>query len=102
MLIAETSVAYRFSQLDSDDDGIADSEEPVGDIDGDGTDHFLDPDADGDGFSDAVEMIAGTDPDPSSPFPQAPVSASQPDQVEPISLNARRPPWIHGIRWVRQ
>ncbi|MCH7224629.1 alkaline phosphatase D family protein [Haloferula sp. A504] len=47
---------------DADGDGIADSVEGSGDLDGDGIPNFLDPDSDGDGVSDADESIFGFDP----------------------------------------
>ncbi|MGB6220302.1 hypothetical protein [Haloferula sp.] len=56
------SVDIRSTSLDSDSDGIADADEPSGDIDGDGTDNFLDPDADGDGVPDGTELADGRDP----------------------------------------
>ena len=48
--------------LDSDADGIADSLEPAGDIDGDGLANYLDADADGDGIRDGAELAKGRDP----------------------------------------
>jgi len=41
--------------LDSDNDGILDTDENVGDTDGDGTPDYLDLDSDGDGINDALE-----------------------------------------------
>jgi hypothetical protein len=48
--------------LDSDGDGIADVDEPAGDVDGDGLANVNDPDADGDGTSDGVEANLGRKP----------------------------------------
>ena len=47
---------------DSDGDGLSDAIEGATDVDGDGIPNFLDSDSDGDGVSDAAERIAGTDP----------------------------------------
>ncbi len=56
------SIEVRPVLLDSDNDGIADSQEPAGDIDGDGIQNYLDPDADGDGVKDGTELAKGRDP----------------------------------------
>lgn len=50
------------ASLDSDGDGIADVDEPAGDIDGDGLENRLDPDADGDGIRDGAELAKNRDP----------------------------------------
>ncbi|MDB9529489.1 DUF4347 domain-containing protein, partial [Oscillatoria sp. CS-180] len=44
-----------FDDLDSDNDGILDTEEGTGDLDGDGIPNYLDLDTDGDGLSDLQE-----------------------------------------------
>jgi hypothetical protein len=56
------SVAVQPVSLDSDNDGIADAQEPAGDIDGDGIQNYLAPDADGDGVKDGTELAKGRDP----------------------------------------
>ncbi len=50
------------ASLDSDADGIADVDEPPGDIDGDGLENRLDPDSDGDGIQDGAELAKRRDP----------------------------------------
>lgn len=57
------------ADMDTDDDGILDLEEGLGDFDGDGTPNYLDLDSDGDGALDADEAMAGTDPLDPSDFP---------------------------------
>ena len=49
--------------LDSDRDGIPDSEELGVDSDGDGTPNFLDDDSDNDGIPDSIELALDTDGD---------------------------------------
>jgi len=56
------SIRVQPANLDSDSDGIADNDEPAGDIDGDGIANYLDPDADGDGIKDGTELAKGRDP----------------------------------------
>lgn len=53
----------RASDGDADNDGIADGDEPYGDLDGDGTANYRDTDADGDGILDGSEGIADVDGD---------------------------------------
>lgn len=47
---------------DYDEDGVLNTDEPAGDLDGDLLVNDRDPDADGDGFNDGVEVAAGRDP----------------------------------------
>jgi len=54
-------VNYR--DLDSDNDGIADSIEGSGDSDGDGTPDYIDTDSDNDGIADAFEGVKDSDND---------------------------------------
>lgn len=47
---------------DTDDDGISDSDEGLGDTDADGTPNYIDTDSDNDGILDTQEIVAGLDP----------------------------------------
>ncbi len=53
---------YNKCDLDSDNDGILDSEEGTGDTDGDGIPNYLDLDSDNDGIPDAIEANNGVAP----------------------------------------
>ncbi|GIW70573.1 MAG: hypothetical protein KatS3mg102_0115 [Planctomycetota bacterium] len=56
--VVETSFGSEPADRDSDDDGVADGEEPaaLSDVDGDGLPGVLDPDSDGDGLLDGTEL----------------------------------------------
>ncbi len=61
--MGENTLGTSPNDADSDDDGVADGQEPDpgGDADGDGLINALDPDSDGDGLKDGTELGLGCD-----------------------------------------
>ena len=78
---------------DDDNDGILDSREGNGDIDGDGIPNRLDRDSDGDGCPDTIENNY-SDPDNDGVVGTSPV---QTDDDGKVTTDANNNPFSHGI-----